>query len=163
VEQVRPPQPGRDLTLSIDRRIQYLTWRELTKAMKKFRATSAAMVVMDPGTSEVLSMVSLPSYNPNDLSSSTANERRNRVVTDVFEPGSTAKAFTITAALESGKWTPTTKIQTGPGWWVLGRHTIHDDHPAGLLDVTGVFTRSSNIGAAKIALSMPPDHMYNVC
>ncbi len=162
VEQVRPPQPGRDLTLSIDRRIQYLTWRELTKAMKKFRATSAAMVVMDPGTSEVLSMVSLPSYNPNDLSSSTANERRNRVVTDVFEPGSTAKAFTITAALESGKWTPTTKIQTGPGWWVLGRHTIHDDHPEGLLDVTGVITRSSNIGAAKIALSMTPEHMYNV-
>lgn len=162
VEQVRPPQPGHNLTLSIDRRIQYLTWRELNEAMKKFHATSAAMVVMDPSNGEVLSMVSLPSYNPNDLPSSTANERRNRVVTDVFEPGSTAKAFTITAALETGEWTPTTKVQTGPGWWVVGRHTIHDDHPEGLLDVTGVITRSSNIGAAKIALSMDRGHMYDV-
>lgn len=162
VEQVRPPQPGRDLTLSIDRRIQYLTWRELNKAMKQFHATSAAMVVMDPNNGEVLAMVSLPSYNPNDLSSSTANERRNRVVTDVFEPGSTAKAFTITAALESGEWTPTSKVQTGPGWWVIGRHTIHDDHPEGLLDMTGVITRSSNIGAAKIALSLDREEMYNV-
>ncbi len=160
VELVRAPQPGRDLTLSIERRIQYLAWRELTGAMRKYHANSAGMVVMNPRNGEVLAMVSLPSYNPNDIDSSTASERRNRVVTDVFEPGSTAKAFTITAALESGKWTPTSKVDTGPGWWVFDGHTIHDDDPNGTISVTRVITRSSNIGAAKIALSLDPQQMY---
>ncbi len=161
VELVRAPQPGHDLTLSIDRRIQYLVWRELKDAMKKYRATSASMVVMDPRNGEVLAMVNLPSYNPNDIDSSTAAERRSRVVTDVVEPGSTAKAFTVTAALDSGKWTPTTPVQTAPGWYVISGYTIHDDENNGLLDVTGVITRSSNIGAAKIALSLPTKEMYD--
>ncbi|HET7360166.1 MAG TPA: penicillin-binding protein 2 [Rhodanobacteraceae bacterium] len=161
VELVRPAQPGHDLTLSIDRRIQYLAWRELKQAMQTYRATSASMVVMDPRSGEVLAMVNLPSYNPNDLDSSTAAERRNRTVTDVFEPGSTAKAFTVTAALLSGKWTPTTPVQTAPGWLVLSGYTIHDDENIGLTNVTGVITRSSNIGAAKIALSLPTAEMYD--
>ncbi|HEX7342500.1 MAG TPA: penicillin-binding protein 2 [Rhodanobacteraceae bacterium] len=160
VEQVRAPKPGHNLTLSIDRRIQYLAWRELKDAMAKFHATSASMVVMNPRNGEVLAMVNFPSYNPNDLDSSTASERRNRTVTDVFEPGSTAKAFTITAALLSGKWTPTTKIQTSPGWWVVDGHTIKDDSNFGLIDVTGVITHSSNVGASKIALSLPTKEMY---
>ncbi|HET7358732.1 MAG TPA: penicillin-binding transpeptidase domain-containing protein, partial [Rhodanobacteraceae bacterium] len=99
VELVREPQPGRDLTLSIDRRIQYLVYRQLQDTMKQFKATSAAMVVMDARTGEVLAMVNLPSYNPNDIDHSTAAQRRNRAVTDVVEPGSTAKTFTIAAAL----------------------------------------------------------------
>ncbi len=161
VELVRQAQPGHDLTLSIDRRIQYLAWRELKNTMEKYHADSASMVMMNPRNGEVLAMVNLPSYNPNDLDSSTAGERRNRAVTDVFEPGSTAKAFTVTAGLESGKWTPTTKIQTAPGWYVISGHTIHDDENNGLLDVTGVITRSSNIGAAKIALSLDTKEMYD--
>lgn len=160
VELVQPAQPAHDLTLSIDRRIQYLAWRELKEAMQKYRATSASMVVMDPRNGEVLAMVNLPSYNPNDLDTSTPAERRNRIVTDVVEPGSTAKAFTIAAALSSDKWTPVTKIQTAPGWMVIDGYTIHDDNNEGLLDVTGVITRSSNIGAAKIALSLDPQAMY---
>src|SRR5690625_2214903 len=103
VELVRKAQPGHDLTLSIDRRIQYLAWRALKDTMDKYHADSASMIVMDPRTGEVLAMVNLPSYNPNDLDSRTAAERRNRTITDVFEPGSTAKAFTVTAALMSGK------------------------------------------------------------
>lgn len=161
VELVRQPQPGHDLTLSIDRRIQYLVWRALKHTMEKYHANSASMVVMDPRNGEVLAMANFPSYNPNDLDSSTAAERRNRAVTDVFEPGSTAKAFTVTAALLSGKWTPTTKIQTAPGWMVIDGHTIHDDANFGMLDVTSVVTRSSNIGAAKIALSLPTKEMYH--
>ncbi|HET7300712.1 MAG TPA: penicillin-binding protein 2 [Oleiagrimonas sp.] len=160
VELVRQAQPGHDLTLSIDRRIQYLAWRELKDAMKKYQATSASMVMMDPRTGEVLAMVNLPSYNPNDIDSSTAAERRNRTVTDVFEPGSTAKAFTVSAALKSGQWTPTTPVQTAPGWLVISGYTIHDDENNGLLNVTGVITRSSNIGAAKIAMSLPTKEMY---
>jgi cell division protein FtsI (penicillin-binding protein 3) len=161
VELVRQAQPGHDLTLSIDRRIQYLAWRELKAAMKKYRATSASMVVMDPRNGEVLAMVNLPSFNPNDIGASTAAERRDRAVTDVFEPGSTAKAFTVTAGLKSGQWTPTTEIQTAPGWTVIAGHTIHDDENNGLIDVTGVITRSSNIGAATIALSLPTKEMYD--
>ncbi|HET8553473.1 MAG TPA: penicillin-binding protein 2 [Rhodanobacteraceae bacterium] len=161
VELVRQAQPGHDLTLSIDRRIQYLAWRELKDAMKKYQATSASMVMMDPRTGEVLAMVNLPSYNPNDIDSSTAAERRNRTVTDVFEPGSTAKAFTVSAALKNGNWTPTTPVQTAPGWLVISGYTIHDDENNGLLNVTGVITRSSNIGAAKIAMSLPTKEMYD--
>ncbi|GAB3025803.1 penicillin-binding protein 2 [Oleiagrimonas citrea] len=162
VDMVRAPKPGHDLTLSIDRRIQYLAYRQLDETVKKFKASSASMVIMDPRTGEVLAMVNLPSYNPNAVGNSNPAQRRNRAVTDVVEPGSTAKAFTVAAALESGKWTPTTKIDTSPGWIQLYGHTIKDDENNGVLDVTGVITRSSNIGAAKMALSLTPDAMYKV-
>jgi cell division protein FtsI (penicillin-binding protein 3) len=134
----------------------------LRDTVEKFHATAASMVVMNVHTGEVLAMVNLPSYNPNAVGNSTAAQRRNRAVTDVVEPGSTAKAFTVAAALESGKWTPTTKINTGPGWYNLYGHTIHDDTPNGVLDVTGVLTKSSNIGAAKIAQSLNTMQMYDV-
>ncbi|MBB6185408.1 peptidoglycan D,D-transpeptidase FtsI family protein [Oleiagrimonas soli] len=162
VDMVRAPKPGHDLTLSIDRRIQYLAYRQLDETVKKFKASSASMVIMDPRTGEVLAMVNLPSYNPNAVGNSDPSQRRNRAVTDVVEPGSTAKAFTVAAALESGKWTPSTKIDTSPGWIQLYGHTIKDDEDNGVLDVTGVITRSSNIGAAKMALSLSPDAMYKV-
>lgn len=162
VDLVKAPQPGHDLTLSIDRRIQYLAYRQLQETMQQFHARSASMVVMDVHTGEILAMVNLPTYNPNAIGNSTAAQRRNRAVTDVVEPGSTAKAFTVAAALESGKWTPTTKIDTGPGWYNLYGHIIHDDSRNGVLDVTGVLTKSSNIGAAKIAQSLDTTQMYNV-
>ena len=162
VDLVRAPKPGHDLTLSIDRRIQYLAYRQLEETVRKFKAASASMVIMNPRNGEVLAMVNLPSYNPNAVGNSTASQRRNRAVTDVVEPGSTAKAFTVAAALESGKWTPTTKINTAPGYIDLYGHTIRDDSDNGVLDVTGVITKSSNIGAAKIALSLKPQNMYEV-
>ncbi|NII09899.1 penicillin-binding protein 2 [Oleiagrimonas sp. C23AA] len=162
VDLVRAPQPGRDLHLSIDNRLQYLAYSQLSDALTKFEASSASMVVMDVRTGEVLAMVNLPSYNPNAIGNSTAAQRRNRAVTDVFEPGSTAKPFTIMAALDSGKWTPTTKIDTSPGWYVLYGHTIKDDANFGMLDTTGVITKSSNIGASKIALTLNTEQMYDV-
>ena len=162
VELVREPQPGRDLVLSIDRRIQYLAYRELKSAILEHHASSGSMVVLDVATGEVLAMVNQPSYNPNARDKGDARTRRNRAVTDVVEPGSTMKAFTVAAALESGKWTPTTKVDTTPGTFMLDGHLITDVHNKGLLDVTGVITHSSNVGAAKISLTLTADRMYDL-
>jgi cell division protein FtsI (penicillin-binding protein 3) len=163
VELLEEAQPGRDLTLSIDRRIQYLAYRELMSAIREHGARSGSMVVLDVATGEILAMVNQPSFNPNSRGNVDVAFRRNRAVTDVVEPGSTMKAFTITAALESGKWTPTTKIDTNPGTLTLydGR-VIRDVHNVGLIDVTHVITKSSNVGAAKIAQTLSRDHMYDV-
>ncbi len=163
VELLREAQPGRDLTLSIDRRIQYLAYRELKAALAEHHASSGSMVILDAPTGEVLAMVNAPSFNPNSRNGGDPSLRRNRAVTDVVEPGSTMKAFTISAALESGKWKPHTAVDTSPGTLTLadGR-VIRDVHNKGLLDVTGVITHSSNVGAAKIGLTLTRDHMYDV-
>ncbi|MFC5489631.1 penicillin-binding protein 2 [Dokdonella soli] len=162
VELVREAQPGRDLTVSIDRRIQYLAYRELKAALQEHHASSGSMVILDVPTGEILAMVNQPSFNPNARSNVDPAYRRNRAVTDVVEPGSTMKAFTISAALESGKWKPHTPVDTSPGTYTLYGHTISDVHNKGLIDVTGVITYSSNVGAAKIAQTMTRDHMYDV-
>jgi cell division protein FtsI (penicillin-binding protein 3) len=162
VELLHEAQPGRDLTLSIDRRIQYLAYRELKAAILDHGAASGSMVVLDVPTGEILAMVNQPSFNPNSRASLDPAFRRNRAVTDVVEPGSTMKAFTISAALESGKWQPHTPVDTSPGTFALGGYLIRDVHNKGLLDVTGVITHSSNVGAAKIALTLTNEHMYDV-
>ena len=162
VELVREAQPGRDLTVSIDRRIQYLAYRELKAALAEHRATSGSMVILDVPTGEILAMVNQPSFNPNARGNVDPSYRRNRAVTDVVEPGSTMKSFTIAAALENGKWKPHTPVDTNPGTYSLYGHTISDIHNKGLIDVTGVITYSSNVGAAKIAATLPRDHMYDV-
>jgi len=162
VEQIRAPVPGHDLTLSIDSRIQYLAYQALSEAVLKRHAASGSMVVMDPRNGEILAMVNVPSYNPNDLDSSNAGQRRNRAVTDVTEPGSTMKPFTITTALESGKWTPTTPIDTSPGWFMIDGHTVRDDSNNGLIDLSHVITYSSNVGASKISLTLTPQQMSGV-
>ena len=163
VELLHEAQPGRDLTLSVDRRIQYLAYRELKAALAEHHATSGSMVILDVPTGEVLAMVNAPSFNPNARNGGDPSMRRNRAVTDVVEPGSTIKDFTISAALESGKWKPHTPIDTSPGTFTLadGR-VIRDVHNKGMLDVTGVITHSSNVGAAKIGLTLPRDHLYDV-
>ncbi len=163
VELLREAQPGRDLTLSIDRRIQYLAYRELLAGLQEHHATSGSMVILDAQSGEVLAMVNAPSFNPNARNGVDPSFRRNRAVTDVVEPGSTIKAFTISAALESGKWKPHSPIDTTPGTFTLadGR-VIRDVHNKGMLDVTGVITHSSNVGAAKIGLTLTRDHMYDV-
>ncbi len=163
VELLREAQPGRDLTLSIDRRIQYAAYRELKAAILEHRASSGSMVILDVSNGEVLAMVNQPSFNPNSRANSEPAFRRNRGVTDVVEPGSTMKPFTIVAALESGRWKPTTPIDTTPGRMQLaGGYTVGDIRNFGMLDVTRVITKSSNVGAAKMAMSMSADHMFDV-
>lgn len=161
VELVREPKPGRDLTLSIDRRIQYLAYRELKTQIMEHHAASGSMVILDVASGEVLAMVNQPSFNPNAHVADIA-ARRNRALTDVVEPGSTMKAFTISAALESGKWKPDSKIDTSPGLYEIYGKVIHDTHNHGLLTLTGVITKSSNVGAAKIAETLPKESLYDV-
>lgn len=162
IEQIRAPKPGQNLTLSIDRRIQFLVYSELKNAMEKFHADSASMVVLDVHTGEVLAMVNLPTYNPNALSTSKADQRRNRAMTDVLEPGSTIKPILMAAALSSGKYTPTSPIiDTTGGQWYFQGHNIHDTHNYGLLTPTGVITKSSNVGAARIAMQLDTSLMYD--
>ncbi|HET7562642.1 MAG TPA: penicillin-binding protein 2 [Rhodanobacteraceae bacterium] len=162
VEQIRAPTPGHDLTLSIDSRIQYLAYSALSDAVAKRHAASGSMVILDPRNGEILAMVNVPSYNPNDLDSSDPAQRRNRAVTDVTEPGSTMKPFTVTTALESGEWTPSTMIDTSPGTFTLDGHLIRDDRNNGRIDVSHVITYSSNVGASKISLTLTAQQMAKV-
>lgn len=158
---VKVPQDGHDVTLSIDRRIQYLAHRELSKAVAKYKAAAGAAVVLDAKTGEVLAMVNVPTYNPNNPVN-IAGKTRNRAITDTFEPGSTMKTVTAAAALEAGKYQPDTQIQTAPGYMTIGSATIHDAHPHGVLTVSEVIQKSSNVGAAKMALSLEPQYLWNI-
>ncbi|TPG47341.1 penicillin-binding protein 2 [Rhodanobacter glycinis] len=162
VEQIRAPKPGQNLTLSIDRRIQFLAYSELKNTLEKSQADSGSIVVLDVKTGEVLAMVNLPTYNPNALSDSKPGQRRNRAMTDVLEPGSTVKPILMAAALSSGKFTPTSPIiDTTGGHWYFQGHDIHDTHNYGLLTPTGVITKSSNVGAAHIAMALDTTLMYD--
>ncbi len=160
VERVRPAQPGRDLALSIDRRVQYVAYRELKKAVQVNKASAGHMVILDVATGEILALVNQPSFNPNNRGDFAGARFRNRAVTDLLEPGSTIKPFTVAAGLESGQYTPTTPVETGPGRFQVGRHVVRDIHNYGLLDVSGVIEKSSNVGATKIALSMEPEVLW---
>jgi cell division protein FtsI (penicillin-binding protein 3) len=154
VESVTLPVPGKDITLSLDRRLQYLVYRELKAAVTTHHARGASAIVLDVRSGEVLAMVNEPGFNPNNRARLRSSVFRNRVVTDVFEPGSTLKPFTAAAALESGKFLPHTKIDTGPGLFTVGRNTIRDTHHHGPLTVAQVIEKSSNIGAARMALAL---------
>lgn len=160
LEAVKVPQDGHDLVLSIDRRIQYLAFRELSKAVELHQAKAGAAVVLDAKTGEVLAMVNLPTYNPNNPVN-IKGKTRNRVITDIFEPGSTLKPVTGAAAMEFGDYTPDTKIQTAPGYMAIGPAMIHDAHPHGVLTVSEVIQKSSNVGSAKMALSLRKEALWN--
>lgn len=160
VESISEPQPGEDVTLSLDRRLQYIAYRELKAAVKANRARSASAVIMDVKTGEVLAMVNQPTFNPNNRASFESSGYRNRAVTDVFEPGSTMKSFTVAAALELDKIKPTTVIHTSPGYLRIGNNTIRDAVNYGDIDITRVLQKSSNIGATKIALSMTAEELW---
>lgn len=162
VESIRAAHPGKDLILSIDQRIQYLAYRELKAAVKKHKARSGSAVVLDVLTGEVLAMVNQPSFNPNNRRQFKPHLMRNRSVIDVFEPGSTIKPFIVASALESGRYTPQTPINTAPGIYQLGVKTIRDVRNFGLLDVTSVLTKSSNVGISKIALSLEAEDIFSV-
>ncbi|WP_462114888.1 peptidoglycan D,D-transpeptidase FtsI family protein [Lysobacter xanthus] len=159
VDLVRAAEPGRDLTLTIDRRIQFLAYRELRNALLSHGAASGSIVVLDVATGEVLAMANLPTFNPNAVGTTDRDAHRNRAITDVLEPGSTMKPITIAAALAKGIVTPTTPIDLSPGWMKLGKYTIRDHSNYGMQTVTGVITKSSNIGASKIVARLD-DHYY---
>ncbi|MCK9488983.1 MAG: penicillin-binding protein 2 [Xanthomonadales bacterium] len=161
VELLRAPEPGRDLELSIDRRLQYLAYRELSAALVEHNASSGSMVVLDAPTGEILAMVNLPSYNNNSRASEPANQR-NRAVIDLFEPGSVIKAFTLAAGLESGLFTPESVIDTEGGRLLVTRHTVRDVRNFGPLDLAGILAKSSNVAATKIALALDNEQLWSV-
>ncbi len=162
VESVTLPVPGKDLTLSLDRRIQYLAYRELRAAMAQHQARAASAIVLDARSGEVLAMVNEPGFNPNNRANLASSRFRNRAVTDSFEPGSTVKPFTIAAALDSGKFLPNTPIDTAPGLMTVGRNTVRDQHNYGLITVAQVLEKSSNVGAARIALALNRDSIRDM-
>ena len=160
LQAVKVPQDGHDVVLSIDRRIQYLAHRELVKAVELHKAVAGAAIVLDARTGEVLAMTNVPTYNPNNPVN-IKGKTRNRAIVDMFEPGSTMKPVTVAAGLESGLYQPDTKIQTSPGYMSIGPATIHDSHAHGILTVAEVIQKSSNVGAAKIALSLDKKVMWD--
>lgn len=161
LQAVKVPQDGRDISLALDLRIQYIAYRELVKAVEANKAAAGAAIVMDAKTGEVLAMANVPTYNPNNPVN-IKGKTRNRAIVDTFEPGSTLKPVTAAAALESGQYTSETKIQTSPGTLSIGPATIHDSHPQGILTVAQVIQKSSNVGASKIALTLDKQYMWNV-
>lgn len=163
VERIRSAEAGKDLVVSIDRRLQYLAYRSLKSAIKKHKAKSASVVVLDVKTGEVLAMVNQPSFNPNDRADLKPYRTRNRAVTDLFEPGSTIKPITMIAALDSGKWKGSDVINTSPGYMRVNNTSIKDVRNFGKMSLPAVIYKSSNVGISKIALSLSKEqqwHMY---
>ena len=160
VESIREPRPGRDLTTSIDLRIQYLAYRELKAAMKDYRAHAGSAIVVDCDTGEVLAIVNQPSYNPNDREQLQPDLYRNRAATDIFEPGSSVKPFIMAAALASGQYRPESEINTSPGFLKVGIKTFEDEHNFGTIDLATILAKSSNVGTAIVALSLKPEQIW---
>lgn len=154
--------PGKDLMLSIDLRLQYLAYRELKAAMQRVDAKSGSVVMLDSETGEVLAMVNQPSFNPNNRRALKPANMRNRAMTDMFEPGSTVKPLTVVAALESGRYQPDTVINTDPGYIRVGKKILMDPINYGAIDVTGVLTKSSQVGTSKIALDLDEQSVWEV-
>lgn len=162
LEMLSAPNPGKTLKTSIDLRLQYLAYRELKSAIQENDAISGSIVVLDATTGEVLALANQPSFNPNNRSELQGASYRNRAITDVFEPGSSFKPFPVMAALETGKWKPSTTVDTSPGFIKVGGYTIPDKRNYGVIDVTTVLAQSVNVGASKIALSLERDQLWSV-
>ena len=159
---LQPARPGKDLVLSIDLRLQYLQHRELQRAVSALGAVSGTVVTLDSHTGEVLAMVNYPVYNPNASKSGSPGSRRNRAMTDVYEPGSTMKSLTMVAALESGRYTPDTMIDTSPGRIRVGPKVYPDPRNYGLISMTRVLQKSSQVGVTKIALDLGHEPIWDV-
>ena len=159
---LREPQDGRDLTLSIDSKIQYIAFTHLQQAIEKNKAKAGGIVVLDVKTGEVLALANMPTYNPNSRVGLTGEQLRNRVFTDIYEPGSTLKPFTVALALEKGLVTPSTILDT-PGKFTIGPSTIGDSHPhAGALSVSQIIQQSSNVGTVRMAQKLEPRQMWDM-
>ncbi len=161
VASLRAPKEGSDIALSLDNKIQFLAFREIKKTVEEHQAKSGSIVVLDAKTGELLALANWPSYNPNNREKPAPNVMRNHAVTDLFEPGSTMKPFTIATALDLGKIKPDTEINTEHGVYTVGGRKIHDTHPEAYLTVAQVIQKSSNVGASKIALSMKPEQFWH--
>lgn len=162
VEQIQSPKPGQDVVLSIDSKIQYLAYRELAHAVKAQHAKAGSIVALDVQTGEVLAMANYPAFNPNQRASMNNEVIRNRVLVDTFEPGSTLKPFVVAVAMETGRIRPNTLMETAGGKLKIGRAVIHDVRDKGNLTVSQVIQTSSNVGAAKIALLLPPKTFWEM-
>ena len=160
IKSISTPVASNMLELSIDQRVQYLAYRELKSAVARHKASAGSLVILDVQTGEIIAMVGQPSYNPNNRSDLNSSRYRNRALTDVFEPGSTMKPFTIAAALMSGHYTADTTVDTRPGFLKVNNHEISDHRDYGVIDLTTVIQKSSNIGASKVALSLDPKRLW---
>ena len=158
---IHPPKDGADLQLSIDSKVQFLAFNELKAIAEKHRAKAAGAVVLDVQTGEILALANWPTYNPNTRANLSGEQLRNRVLTDTFEPGSTMKPFSVALALEKGLVQPNTAMAIGKSI-VIGKKSITDTHPYGVLTVAEVIQKSSNIGTAKIAMQLQPQEMWEM-
>jgi cell division protein FtsI (penicillin-binding protein 3) len=162
LEETRPAQHGNDVVLALDSRIQSLAFSKLREAVRMHRAKGGGIVVLDARTGEVLALANLPTYNPNNRAQLSGGALRNRAIVDIFEPGSTLKPLTIAAAIDTGRVTPRTRISTAPGTLTIGPATIRDAHRSEQLTVTQVIQKSSNVGAAKVALMLQPQVLWDL-
>jgi cell division protein FtsI (penicillin-binding protein 3) len=156
------PANGRDIQLSIDTKVQFFAYQRIRDAVLEHKARAGSVVVLDAQTGELLALANYPSYNPGERSHLSGEQLRNRALTDTFEPGSTMKPLIAGLALESGRVTPDTVIQTAPGRIQITGSTITDAHPHGLLSVNEVIQKSSNVGIVKIAMQMQPREMWEL-
>lgn len=164
LEGIREMCSGKDLVLSLDQRLQYLAYRELKAAVQAHQAVGGSAVVMDVQTGEILAMVNQPSFNPNlRIKLQTDGRFRNRAVTDVLEPGSVMKTFSVASALQHGEFTPASVVDTSPGWMVVGKNVVREDKNKnfGLLDVASILKKSSNVGVSKLTLSLPAGKLWD--
>ncbi len=159
---LKPPQDGKDIRLALDSKIQYLAYSQLKAAVEAHRAKAGGAIVIDTRTGEILALVNLPTYNPNNRETLSGAQLRNRALTDTFEPGSTLKPFAAALAMEKGKFRPETVINCAPGRITIGSATISDAHPHGALTVAQVIQKSSNVGVTKMALTLPPQEMWQM-
>ncbi len=160
VDSIRAPRPGHDLVTSIDLRIQYLAYRALKGAIERYHARAGSVTVIDCDTGEVLAMVDQPAFNPNNRAQFEPNLYRNRAATDIMEPGSSIKPFIMAAALTSGEYHPDSIVDTSPGYLKVGDKIFEDEHDLGPIDLATILAKSSNVGAAKVALSLPPQLIW---
>ena len=162
IGQKKAARAGKDLALSLDLRLQYLAYKELKAALQRTAAKAGSMVILDAANGEVLAMVNQPSFNPNNRRFKVGKHTRNRAMTDVMEPGSTVKPLTVVAALESGRYQPHSRIDTSPGYLRVGRKTLMDPVNYGVIDLTKVITKSSQVGTSKIALDLDEQRIWDV-
>lgn len=158
----RAPRFGSDVTLSLDMRLQFLAFRELKAAVAGHRARSGSLVMLDARTGEILALVNEPSFNPNDLGQAGREGMRNRAITDIYEPGSTIKPFTVLAAIESGRWQPSTPIDTAPGYFRVGNKLVQDPVNRGTITLRQALQKSSQVAIAKVALDLEEHAVFDV-
>ena len=158
---IKRAKAGKDLHLSIDKRVQYEAVKVLGEAVAQYRAVSGSMVVLKVDTGEVIAMVSVPSYNPNNVSERKGSKTRNKPALDTFEPGSTMKTFAVASALQSKKYTPSTIINTSPGYWKVGSERISDHKNYGKINLTQVIKKSSNVGISKVSLNLGKETLWS--